>query len=79
MQNSTSLICTLWNKWAIDCCLMPTQQFVMSFVMSSREQVNFQWYDHVGFYIANSLKQQSADRHVATLGYIVEKQQVHIL
>jgi hypothetical protein len=62
-----------------DCCLMPTQQFS---AISWQEQVNFQWDDdevhfildqHVelDFYIACSLKQQSADRHVAPLGHII--------
>jgi hypothetical protein len=47
-----------------------------------REQVNFQWDDdevrcvldqnaELDFYSANSLKQQSADRHVAPLGHII--------
>ena len=47
-----------------------------------REQVNFQWNDdevrfvldqhaQFDFYSANSLKQQSSDRHVAPLGHIV--------
>jgi hypothetical protein len=46
------------------------------------EQVNFQWDDdevrfvldqhaELDFYIASSLKQQSADRHVAPLGHII--------
>jgi hypothetical protein len=47
-----------------------------------REQVNFQKYDdkigfvldqhaELDFHIASSLKQQSADRHVAPLGHII--------
>ena len=47
-----------------------------------REQVNFQWDDdevrcvldqnaELDVYSANSLKQQSADRHVAPLGHII--------
>jgi hypothetical protein len=47
-----------------------------------REQVNFQWDDdkvyfalfqhaQLDFYSASSLKQQSADRHVVQLGYII--------
>ena len=41
-----------------------------------REQVNFQWNDAevrfvLDFYSASSLKQQSADRHVAPLGHII--------
>jgi len=50
--------------------------------MSSREQVNFQRDDdgvrfvldqhaELDFYSASSLKQQSADRHVAPLGHII--------
>jgi len=48
--------------------------------ISWREQVNFQWDDdevcfvldqHAEFYSASSLKQQSADRHVAPLGHII--------
>ena len=49
--------------------------------ISCREQVNFQWDDdevgfvldqhaELDFYSASSLKQQSADRHVAPLGHI---------
>jgi len=63
-----------------DCCLTPTLQFFAA--ISWREQVNFQWddddevcfvldqYAELDFYSARSarsLKQQSADRHVATL------------
>ena len=62
-----------------DCCLMPTQQFS---AISWQEQVNFQWDDdevhfildqhaELDFYIACSLKQQSADRHVVPLGHII--------
>jgi hypothetical protein len=47
-----------------------------------REQVNIQWGDdevsfvldqhaELDFYSASSLKQQSADKHVATLGHII--------
>jgi len=50
--------------------------------MSLREQVNFQWDDdevrfvldqhaELDFHSASSLKQQSADRHVSTLGHII--------
>ena len=50
--------------------------------ISRREQVNFQWdedevrfvldqHAELDFYSASSLKQQSADRHVASLGYII--------
>jgi hypothetical protein len=59
---------TTVREWA--CCI------------SWREQVNFQWdYDEVrfvldqhaelDFYSANSLRQQSVDRHVAPLGHII--------
>jgi hypothetical protein len=59
---------------------MPIQQFFLA--TSWREQVNVQWDDdedrHVlnqhsefDFYSANSLKQQSAGRHVAPLGHII--------
>ena len=50
--------------------------------ISWREQVNFQWdddevlfvldqHDWLDFYSASSLKQQTADRQVATLGHII--------
>ena len=50
--------------------------------ISWREQVNFQWADdefrfvldphaELDFYSASLLKQQSAGRHVATLGHII--------
>ena len=50
--------------------------------ISSQEQVNFQWDDdevrfvldqhaYLDFYSASSLKQQSADRHVAPLRHII--------
>ena len=55
-----------------DCFLKPIQQFS---AISWGEQVNFQWDDDEGrfvldqhaeldFYVASSLKQQSADRHI---------------
>ena len=55
------------DEWVSDCSLMPIQQF-----LSWGEQVNFQWDDDevcfvldqhakLDFYIASSLKQQSAD------------------
>ena len=51
-------------------------------VISWQEQVNFQWDDNdvcflldqhakLDFYSASSLRQQSADRHVAPLGHII--------
>jgi len=53
-----------------DCCLMPIQQF-FSYMISWREQINFQWNDDevrfvldqhadLDFYSASSLKQPSA-------------------
>jgi hypothetical protein len=62
-----------------DWCLTPTQKFS---ALSWWEQVNFQWDDDEGhfvldkqvlldFYSTSSLKQQSADRHVAPLGHII--------
>jgi hypothetical protein len=65
------------SEWLL---LTANQQF-FSYV-SWQGQVNFQWDDdevrfvldqHVelDFYIASSLKQQSADRHVAPLGHII--------
>jgi hypothetical protein len=62
-----------------DWCLTPTQKFA---ALSWWEQVNFQWDDDEGhfvldkqvlldFYSTSSLKQQSADRHVAPLGHII--------
>jgi len=64
-------------EWVSDCCLTPTFSAI-----SWREQVNFQWDDgeihfvldqpaELDFYSASSLKQQSADRHVAPLGHII--------
>jgi hypothetical protein len=60
-------------------CLKPTQLFV---AISWWEQVNFQRNDYesrfvldqhakLNYYSASSLKQQSADRHIAPLGYII--------
>jgi hypothetical protein len=51
-----------------DRCLTPTQQFSD---ISWQEQVNFQWDDELDFDSANSLKQQSADVHVAPLWYVI--------
>jgi hypothetical protein len=67
------------REWVSDCCLTPFQQFS---AISLREQVDFQWdYDDVrfvldqhtelDFYSASSLKQQSANRHVAPLGHTI--------
>ena len=65
-------------EWVSDCCLTPIQQFL---AILWREQVYFQWDDdeirffldqhELDFYSANSLKQQSAGRHVAPLGHII--------
>jgi len=62
-----------------DCCLKPIQQFS---AILWQEQVNCQWDDdevrfvvdqHAEFniYSVNSLKQQSACRHVAPLEHII--------
>jgi hypothetical protein len=62
---------------ACDCCLAPTQQF-----SSWPDQVNFHRDDDevhfvldqhtlLDFYSASSLKQQSANRHVAPLVHII--------
>ena len=61
---------------------MPTQEFLSYIYISWREQVNFQCDDdevhfvldqhaELDFYVPNSLKQQSVDRHVAPLGHII--------
>ena len=66
------------SEWLL--FLTPTQQF---FIISWREEVNFQWDDdEVRFVLGqhaeldlhgtSSLKQQSADRHVAPLGHIIQ-------
>ena len=71
---------SLKSEWGRDCYFTSIQQFLLA--ISLREQVNFQWDDcevrfvldqHVvlDFYSASSLKQQSAGKHVAPLGYIV--------
>jgi hypothetical protein len=52
----------------VSVCLTPTQQFSD---ISWQEQVNFQWDDELDFYSASSLKQQSADIHVAQLWYVI--------
>ena len=65
------------SEWLL---LTPNQQ-LFSYI-SWQEQVNFQWDDdevrfvldqhaELDFYIASSLKQQSADGHVAPLGHII--------
>ena len=69
------------HSWTLvsDCCLTPIRQF-FCYIMT--EQVNFQCNDDkihfvldqhslLDFYSACSLKQQSADRHVAHLGHII--------
>jgi len=67
------------SEWVIDCCLINLNLSSISW----REQLNFQLDDdeaHVVldqhaeldfFHSASSLKQQSADRHVAPLGHII--------
>ena len=67
------------SDWVSDCCLTPFSNFS---VITWREQINFQWdddevhfvldqYAKLDFCCASSLKQQSADRHVALLGHII--------
>ena len=67
--------CTLVSH----CCLAPIKQCLSNIM---REQVNFHWDDddvcfildqhaELDFYGVNSLKQESADRHVAPLGHII--------
>ena len=62
-----------------DCCLTPFSNFP---AISWREQVNFQWDgDEIRFVLVqhaeldvhsvSSLKQHSADRHVAPLGHVI--------
>jgi hypothetical protein len=62
-----------------DCSLTQIQQFL---AILWREKVNFQWDDdevrfvldqraELDFHSASSLKQQSADRHVAPLEHII--------
>jgi hypothetical protein len=57
-----------------DCCLMPTQQF-FSYTMArwNDDEVRFVLDQHtkLDFYSTSQLKQQSADGHVAPLGYII--------
>jgi hypothetical protein len=71
-----------------DCCLMPLNSAFFS-AISWWEQVNYQWYDdevrfvldqhaELDLYSASSLKQQSADRHVAPLG-VSEVSILHML
>ena len=66
-------------QWVSDCCLSPTQQFY-SYIMA--RTVNFQWNSDevrfvlylqalLDFYSAISLKQQSMDRHAASLEDII--------
>jgi hypothetical protein len=66
-------------EWMSDGCLTSTQQFV-SYMMAKTN--NFQWYDdevrflpdqhaELDFHSASSLKHYSADRHVASLVYII--------
>ena len=62
-----------------DCCLTPTQQF-FSYIMARTSWFLTKWWwgplctrptRLVGFYSTSSLKQKSADRHVAPLGHII--------
>ena len=51
---------------------MPTQQF-FSYIQRDDDEVRFVLDQHaeLDFYSASSLKQQSANRHVAPLGHII--------
>jgi hypothetical protein len=51
---------------------MPTQQF-FSYIQWDDDEVRFVLDQHaeLDFYSASSLKQQSANRHVAPLGHII--------
>ena len=66
------------NEKGSNCCLTLDQPF-FSYIMARREQVNFHCDDdevrfvldqhaELDFYSACTLKQQSADRHVAPIG-----------
>ena len=68
-----------WKEWVIDYCLTPNEQ-CFSHIMARTSYI--QWNDgdvcfvldqhaELDFYSAGSLKQQSADRHVAPLGHII--------
>ena len=68
------------SEWVSDCFLRQLSNFS---AISWREQVNFQWDDdeicfvldqraELDFYSASSLKQQSAGRHVAPFGHIIQ-------
>jgi hypothetical protein len=67
-----------FSENVIACIKLPYTQYLIT----KNDQVNFQWDDdevrfvldqhaELDFYIASSLKQQSADRHVAPLGHII--------
>jgi hypothetical protein len=71
------------QEWVNEWLLLNTSSAVFSATcISWRKQVNFQWDDdevrfvldlhaELDFYSASSLKQQSADRHVALLWHII--------
>ena len=76
-------------EW-VSACLMSNEQFFM--YMYIMERVTFRWDDdkvhfvldervQLDFYIASSLKQQSAGRHIAPLRYIIliQSQPVFVL
>jgi hypothetical protein len=77
-KNRLSTTCIEWvSEWV----LFNANSAIFS-AISWREQVNFQWDDdevrfvldqhaELDFYSASSLKQQFADRHVASLGHII--------
>jgi hypothetical protein len=79
MCNDIHISKHLFAQWVSDCCLSPTQQF-HSYSMA--RTVNSQWNSDevrfvldlqafLDFYSAISLKQQSMDRHAASLEDII--------
>ena len=80
-NNIRATVPQLERAWVTDCCVTPHKHWFFS-AISWREQVNFQWDDHevrfvleqhdyLDLYSASLLKQQSADRYVATRGHII--------
>ena len=76
-----SVNCELFNVWLGDCCWTPTNSSFF-YIMAGGNYFLIRWLwcplctrpaRLVGFffYSARSLKQQSADKHVATLGHII--------
>jgi hypothetical protein len=63
------------SEWVSDCCLMPIQQY-FSYIMARTSEWCWWCFDlyqnaELDFYSASSLKQQSANRHVAPLRHII--------